>query len=258
MRHLTEEQLIAHYYGDDDDRLAVGVHLRECAACTAEFARLRDVLDMVRADEVPDREKDYAADVWSRIAPRLVREEKQEGSWARLLHPPRWAWAGVAAVLMLAAFLAGRYWPDETQVPTVQTASGQPASEKVRERVLLVALGDHLDRSQMVLIELANAEPGAKLNIANERAVAEDLVSDNRLYRQAAQEVGEPGVSELLDELERVLVEIANGPEELTQKDVEALQKRIQGQGLIFKVRVVRSQTQPEKPAARDADAVKL
>jgi hypothetical protein len=125
--------------------------------------------------------------------------------------------------------------------------------------VLLVALGDHLDRSQMLLVELANAEPGAPLDISREQQSAENLVDDNRLYRQAAQQVGDRGVSEVLEELERVLVEIANSPSEMTQHDLESLQKRIQGQGLIFKVRVIGSQARrPKAAAASVPEGVKL
>jgi hypothetical protein len=36
------------------------------------------------------------------------------------------------------------------------------------ERILMVAVGDYLERSQMVLIELANASPRAQMDIFSE------------------------------------------------------------------------------------------
>ena len=37
-------------------------------------------------------------------------------------------------------------------------------------------------------------------------------MTESRLYRQAAVRAGEPGVASVLDELERVLIEVANSP----------------------------------------------
>ena len=58
--------------------------------------------------------------------------------------------AAVAAMLVVA-FLAGRFTrpPNPPARIVAITADG-------RQRVLLMALGDHLERSEMVLTELAN------------------------------------------------------------------------------------------------------
>jgi hypothetical protein len=45
----------------------------------------------------------------------------------------------------------------------------------------------------------------------------------------------------LLDELERVLLDVANGPSTLSPGDLEALRQRLDRSGLLFKVRVVSS-----------------
>ncbi len=139
--------------------------------------------------------------------------------------------AAIAAALVLA-FLLGRRFPAEPQ----------PLSAEIRERVLLVAVGEHLDRSQMVLIELANAPAGEVLNFSAQRAVADELVTSGRLYREAAVRSGDPALAAVLEELERVLVEVAAGPEALQPADLEKLQQRIESRGLLFKVRVVGTQ----------------
>ena len=111
----------------------------------------------------------------------------------------------------------------------------------MRERVLLVAVGDHLERSRMVLLELANAPEAEPMDVSTERAFADELVSANRLYRQAAVRAEEPALASLLEELERVLVELASGPQGLTPADIVELQRRIESRGLLFKVQVIES-----------------
>ena len=244
MNHLTEEQLVLYYYGEGDESPAVREHLDGCEACRAEYAGLQRVLNVVDAAPVPERGADYGARVWERFEAAAGR--RRRWTWP-LLWPARHlaAAAGMAA-LVVAAFLAGRYVPGRR--PT-ETASGQ-----VRERVLLVAVGDHLDRSQMVLVELMNARPSEPLDLSFERERAGDLVTENRLYRQTAAHTGDERVASVLDELEPVLLEIAHAPSQLTPDEVARLQQRIEGGGILFKVRVVDSTVrQRERKAAPPA-----
>jgi hypothetical protein len=107
-------------------------------------------------------------------------------------------------------------------------------------------LGDHLERSQMVLVELANAQPGDKgdIHLSQQRAAA--LVSENRLYQQTAAQAGDTEFSALLEELGHVLTDIANGPSDLSSAELEQIQHRIESRGLIFKIRVIGTNLQQE------------
>jgi hypothetical protein len=147
----------------------------------------------------------------------------------------RLALAGGLVVLLLAAFVAGHFWPRAIVPAPAQETSRQ----QVRERILLVAVGDHLDRSQMVLVELMNADPAGRVDISDERRRARDLVEDNRLYRQTALTAGDPGVATVLDDLERVLLEIAHSPSTLSSSEFKEIRDRIEAQGLVFKIRVL-------------------
>lgn len=232
MNHLSEEQLVLYYYGEGDGSPAVRDHLDGCEACRSEYAGLQRVLNVVDAAPVPERAAGYGAQVWSRLQPRLGLRRRM----LPLFWPARhWAAAAAVATLMIAAFLAGRYYPK------AQTGAPMASAGQVRERILLVAVGDHLERSQMVLVELVNARPGQTLDVSSERERAGDLVAENRLYRQTAARTGDTRVANVLDELEPVLLDIAHGPDRLTPEQLERLRQRIEGDGILFKVRVVGS-----------------
>jgi len=235
MNHLTEEQFVLYYYGEGDGSPAVRTHLDACEACRAEYANLQRVLNVVDAAPVPERAADYGAQVWNRLQLSLAWR-KPAGLWGWLVWPARhWAAAALVSTLVVAAFFAGRYYQ---KAPS----AGQTAKAgQVRERILLVAVGDHLERSQAVLMELVNARPGESLDVGSERERAGDLVAENRLYRQTAARTGDRRVASVLDELEPVLLEIAHGPDRLTPEEVESLRQRIEGDGILFKVRVVGS-----------------
>jgi hypothetical protein len=143
--------------------------------------------------------------------------------------------AGAMAALIVMAFLAGRL----TQRPAPpQLASG---TGPVRERILLVAVGDHLERSQTILVELENS---SSTNIEYERETAADLVESNRIFRQTAASAGDTATASVLEDLERVLIEISNSPSELSSRQLQALQKEIEDRGILFKVKVFASQVQ--------------
>src|SRR5205085_8970160 len=108
--------------------------------------------------------------------------------------------------------------------------------------------GHHLGRSQMVLVELANASSsGGPVDISAEQSRAEDLVDASRLYRQTAAKEGDLATANVLDELERTLLDIANGPSQLDGAALKRVQQRIEAQGLIFKVRVIGSKVKREQ-----------
>jgi hypothetical protein len=250
MTHLSEEQLILCYYGEEGDALPAEQHLEACEECRALYASLQRVLNVVDSLPVPERDPEYGAAVWKRIEPRLpVRR-----SLLRLEAPWHWVAAAAAcAFLVIAAFLAGRSFP--RQNGPAQMAAADP---QAGERVLLVAVGDFLERSQIMLVELANANPKGTLDISSEQNRAADLISESRLYRQTAIRNDEEGVAGFLDEIESVLLEIRNSPSRISEDRLERLRQRLRAEGILFKIRVLGSKVRDREEPAPSAAGRKL
>ena len=240
MNHLSEQDLVLYFYGEAPKTVALERHLAECGACAAEYASLRTTLSAIEFP-VPERASDYEAQLWSTLRPRLAATEAPKGSfWAAAFQPRRWAVAGALAAIVIAAFLAGRYMP-RPNTPTNQQIAEKAPAKSASDRVLMVAVGDHLDKTQMILVELINTRAEGKVDISAERDLAQSLVNENRLYRQTAQQDKDSELAGMLDQLERVLVDIAHHPDSVSGKELEDLQQRIESQGVLFKVRVVES-----------------
>jgi hypothetical protein len=253
MSHLTEEQLVLHYYGEGGEAFKAERHLDECEECRSSYLSLQRTLNVVDAIPAPERGDAYSAEVWRRIEAKLQsRRERRVWVWGG--PPLRWAFTGFAMVALLAvAFLAGRFYPAHPGAPQVA------GSSQVRERVLLVAVGDYLDRSQMVLVELANAKSNGPLDISTEQERAQQLISETRLYRQTAVTTGNTSISGILDELERVMLDIAHGPSRLSPAELEKFRARMGAEGILFKIRVVNSNVRSQEEApAHDASRQKL
>jgi hypothetical protein len=249
MNHMTEEELIAYREGVTEERAAISEHLATCEQCRAEFDRIEAVLAALDTLPVPDPGADYGRRVWQQIAPRLP--EKRLRWWQAWIEPRRLAALGAVAALIVVAFLAGRWTRHGREGDNVASR------EQVRERILIVAVGEHLGHSERMLVELSNAEPNnpaqKEINISAEQRRAEDLLEENRLYRQTALQEGDTGLASVLDDLERVLLDVAHSPDEVTPKQLEAIRQKIEARGILFKVRVVGKELQQRQEATQPA-----
>jgi hypothetical protein len=230
MNHFSEEELLEGYYGGAQ----LDAHLAECPECRARFAALKEMLEAARDYPVPPRSSEYGAEVWARLAPQLPAA-RQSKSWFRF-RAFQWALAPALAGLLAVAFFAGRMMERRHPV-SVTSAPEAGNSERARERVLLLSLSDHLERSQIVLAEIENAPPDRD-EFNDERDRAHELLGANRLLRQTAVRLGDLTDAALLDELERVLLDVANSPPKMEAADLKRLQKRIGHGGLLFRVRI--------------------
>ncbi|MBV8897814.1 MAG: hypothetical protein JO051_14980 [Acidobacteriaceae bacterium] len=235
MNHLSEEELLDTYYGELPE--ARREHLDGCVECRLALTRMSELLDEVRSSPVPERGPGYGREVWARLEPKL--NASKPNRWTRW-----WVLGPAGVALLSAAFLGGRLTVRTHQPAAIRQATKQvnepaqqDASGKGSERVFLAAMGDHLDRSEILLAQLLHANPG-QFETAEERARARDLVEENRLLRATASRSGDQAHAALLDDLERVFLDIAHSPQHLSSEDVEELQRRIEKQGLLFKVRV--------------------
>jgi hypothetical protein len=246
MRHLADDELVLYHYHDGDGIETAERHLASCPECRSRLVAIEEVLQLVVAPPIPGRGPAYGSEVWNRIRAELPELAARQQSWLTM---PRWAWAGVVAVLLVVVFLMGRSSskrPSSNNVATIPGSTTASPAQQVRERVLLLAVGDHLDRSQMLLMELTHATGPGEIDISTEQQRAIELADANRLYRATAQQVGDAGIAALLDELERVLLQVGHQPSSITAGDLKEIQDSIQSQGILFKVRVVRANVRKE------------
>jgi hypothetical protein len=248
MKHLEEAELIEHYYEESASMGESERHLKACTVCAKQYAELCRVLDAVATPAPPARREDYIEQVWQSIHASLPVYEKPKRSWIRYYRPL--GWAAACVLLVAVAFVAGRRW-ERKQASSVAVA----VDPQARQRVVIVFLGNHLDRSERLLVQLNHAD-GNDLSALSLRSEARELLASNRLVRQSAMQAGDLNVEASLDRLERLLMELANEPDSLTDADLNRLRQEMNTDGLLFDIRVLRSWVQspgPEQPSTPKA-----
>ena len=194
MKHLSDDELVLHYYGEDD---RYGSHLRACVECAMRHRALASMLEtLTSVDQPPQRGDQYGLEVWQRIRHRLPSPEPWwRGFWT-------WQRAGLATaavILVAVGFTAGRFWPAANDPRSVTSHVASTADAAVERRVLLLSVADHFERSERILTDIMNAPGGVDLSPEQQWAV--DLVSASRLYRQDAIDANEMSVAGVLEEL---------------------------------------------------------
>ena len=253
MAHLTDEQLIWVHYADSEDLPALEIHLDHCADCRARMQSVKADLLALEQLPVPERGPDYGTRTWRALVRRDASiASSRRRSWRDwLLVPHRIAIAGGLTAMLVAGFFAGRVTGPAVADPATSTAAA-------RERILAVALSDHLEESARVLTEIANRDQPAGIDLAGERTRASGLLGANRLYRVTAARNGKPELASVLEDLERALLEIKNSPANATAQEWTRIRGALD-EDLLFKVRVLRERLnfltdQPIAPKPRSAN----
>jgi hypothetical protein len=240
MNHLSDEQLIEHYLAEGGNRVVVETHLRICSRCEQAYEEISNAMS-VRTPEPPARERGYGERVWQSIRGDLLpyppKPKRRHFSWPSLVL------AGACMLGIAAAFIGGSRWERSRNQPS---QAMNPAEK--RERVVFVILNDHLDRSERLLVQLDHAgEERGELD-GSLQAEARQLLPDNQLYRRAISSQGDPIMTAALDQLERVLLEIANAPEKLSGDDIARIEQAMNTDSLLFQIRVLRARNLRQQP----------
>jgi MoxR-like ATPase len=132
MKRLSDEELVLYYYGEAPDPKEIERALESSKEERRRYAELSRVLDTVDEPPIPEKSAAYGASVWRRLEPQLEKKSwLGSWSWEALVPRREWALAGAMAMLLVVAFLTGRFWP---RPETVAVVAEQPAASP--ERIL--------------------------------------------------------------------------------------------------------------------------
>jgi negative regulator of sigma E activity len=240
MKHLSEEELIEHHYGETNAR--VGRHLERCEECARVYAALAGDLAGLEAPEPPARDAWYGEQVWRSLASSLPAYAVRRRSWLQVGRSKAVGYAAACVLLVVGAFLAGRQY-ERRESPMTATNNGV----QTRQQVVRVVLGDHLDRAERLLVELKHADASNNDLALPMREEARNLLAANRVCRQSLTQIGDPALATPLDHLGRVFAELANEPGGLSSSTIIRLQNEMNTEDLLFEIRVLRSRV-PDLP----------
>ena len=253
----SASEIELYFYGELEaaERSAVERHLRSCSDCRQAL----EELSTIRAALATRPRVDAPVDGdWTAFMQRLdlaVRLESRGGPpVAAVRQRPQWT-TYLAMAALLALVTSGVTYvarstvrpaspapvesqasvPSQTLQPAVEPFTYAPSPEAA-----FTALSEqHFERSKLVVLGLANKDPhhAREADWAYERGLASSLLSDTRLYRQAAEARGMKSIAGVMGDLELVLLQtsLADAPD---AKALEQIQRLIHKRDLVTKMEV--------------------
>lgn len=269
MDTIRDSDLILYHYRDGLDAetlAAIERALQQSPALQQRYATLRATLEAADAQPLPQPDAGFDERLWQRLEARLDAESasthtprephRRVTAAARrdtATAMPRRSWLRPAAsALALAAalglgFFLGRQPaqpPDPTPRIATTTAAGDPAAapEKLSARVLDAYVAAHLRETEGVVLTAVNS--GNADLLAGNRELAASLIDSNRLYAQAAQRAGNARLANFLQQLEPLLIELANPPPADPIQGSEGLRDYVDKSDVLFQLRAIQARMQ--------------
>lgn len=236
---IRDDELLLFHYRDglDPQRLAeIDRALGEDVALSRRYATLQATLAAAELDRPPAPFPGFTERVMERVqrernaappAGHIPLPTRGSARWTRRRRSWQAAAGGAlaASLLLGVGFFAGR-------------ESALPVEPQVvmAERVYADALGRHLGATRRVLTSARVDGDSATLAEAN-ATLARALLDNHRLYLAAARHNGDLRLVAVLQEIEPVLIELANPAHDSSIEQRKGLGEFVEREDLIFQVR---------------------
>jgi hypothetical protein len=276
LRDTADVEMYFYDEFDPIDRARVETHLRGCESCRQRLEDLhaiRHALASRPAIDAPPagdwsgfmRRLDSAVATVGAVRepPITVREPSITVHPPLTKSPDQWnlkavfALAALLALVTIGVLVAMRFKPAEPTSVAVKTpvtepvtansspgpgstlVTSQPRSPQA-DRALREGSAEHLERSKLVVLGLATRDPRAARaqDWQYERTLAGTLLSETRLYRQAAIQEGASDVARVMRDLETVLLE-ASMSDRKDRAALQRVQRLIDKRDLVVKMQVM-------------------
>ena len=228
-----------------DEHRMVEDHLASCDACMKELQEIRSVLDAFpEPHQSPSGSRTeefwnaFAFNVEQRIRGGEIPHNPPRPSFPEfidllLVHRWRIVAATVALGVILGSLVFVRF-PNVPEEVHQQVAVSEPAgeAEMVTDRA-----NQYFQKSKLLLVGITNLKTteGQPVDVTTERRVSRELVHEARYLKQ--QPLDERS-TKLINNLDRILIELANMEQETDLPNVEMIRSGIRQENLLFKIRM--------------------
>jgi hypothetical protein len=216
----------------------------------------------------PKRDEAFWASYWQRLAPRIeATPQEQHPSHAEQPVARQTPWVrrpafrvSAAAALVLLGILLGKWIWREGHTP--RSPSTPMASVPHQDHAVAARPADraeaYFQKSKVLLLALANFDPAtdntATLNFPTQKRISETLVQEAVYLKSELTDTAEMRLRELVDDLEVVLLQIANIENEHDLEAIEMVRTGVARQALLFRIDVLQlsgksEDVSPETPA---------
>jgi len=225
-------------------------HLSVCEKCTSSFEEMKSTLLFMDKRVRPEPGKAFWDLYEERLAQRIEKEEilqpERESlrkKFSRTFIPvPKWAYQAAAALVLIAAgIFIGRmvFLPSAQEL---QQASQQPGLTTPQQpgTELVNRTQNYIERSKLILLALVNFDPTTEdpyaLDLPFQQQVSKELVQEASYLKRELAESDQERLENLIIDLERILLQIANLESENDFEAIELVKEGVNNRGILMEI----------------------
>ncbi len=242
------EHLVEALYGElsPDVRREFDAHLDTCGACAEEFETMRATRVMMDQRKREEPGSDFRGNLWKNLSNELRLGDITPPSNVtpirmpvRAARVPAWAY-GIAATILLAvgAYLGRTYFGkgDAGIVQSPGVSALAPVS--VPEDSVTAQAVAYLERSKNLLLGLANIDEEHRLSLdmSHKQEISRQLVEQASVLTVSLNRPNQQQIRELINDLEVILLQLANVEVKPGVPAIEMVQKGIDQKSILLKI----------------------
>ena len=269
---VREHQIVDALFGELD---AAGMedlqkHMQTCSGCADAFQQMQQTLTITSQVPEPELPAAYWDTYFDRLQDRMadtVHPHLVQQWWLRFkgwlqhallpqsafIRPAFIQWGGAIALVLLGVFI-GRQWDSQP----VEAPAEQLLAESTTNEITPIQLSEkthqYLDRSKVLLLGLVNfdlnEDDPAIINLAQQQEVAGELVAEAALLKQELTQNREQQLSTLVEELELILLQIANLEMQEDIPSIELIQRGVDQGSLLLKINLEKMKLSEQRAPA--------
>lgn len=226
-------------------------HVASCADCASVHDQTEQILSIASATSVPDPGEAFWDGFYDGVTARISREDhipetsfSLSPGWLKdilLPRTPALQLAYACCLVLLGVFLGRMIFTTESD-PETQFAQSNQQGSQIQTVSLDQRTGRFLDRSKVLLLGIVNldteeaSQDGYNLN--RSRLVANELVKESDTLRRELEASDEQRLIKLMDDLEVILLQIANLEEQADVPAIEMVKDGVDQRGVLLKINV--------------------
>lgn len=225
-------------------------HLLVCEKCKSKFEEMKSTLKFMDKRIRPEPGKAFWDSYEERLAQRMEKEEilqPERESWREkyartFTFAPKWVYQTAAAlVLIVVGVFIGRmiFLPS---TPEIQQVSRQPGivSPQQPGTELIHRTRNYIERSKLILLALVNFDPASEdpyaLDLPTQQQVSKELVQEASYLKRELAESDQERLENLIVDLERVLLQIANLESESDFEAIDLIKEGANNRGILMQI----------------------
>ncbi len=255
MMHRQVKKLLYEYLREELDsskRIIIERHLGSCSTCANELAELTsavDALDLYSSQPSEERTQEFWNAFAFQVEDRLKQGKTQSSvrvsfksllEKVLLLHRRTFA-AYSSGIAVVVVCTVGLLLFRDTQQPAQEQLVEQPVLEQqVPVELVSDRLHKYFRKSKVLLVGIANmnADEEEPIDLSAERRLSRNLIHEARYLQNQPLDKRS---ARLINDLEKILIELANMEEQSGLSNVEILRGGIHQENLLFKIRMAES-----------------